>query len=118
MKNLNTFSKFVNESEGNTENKYDTYLDRQVTHEVAFPPEGTFDAIEKAKDYLREIGYKTGSMSGGDPIGFAQGVDYIAKWYNIGREDRARLDGVIIPEPDFRDGGCRILFFNVKHLPI
>ena len=115
MKNLNTFSGFVNESEENPskyERKYQEYLNRPVVHEVSFPAGGTFDSIGKAEDFLKDLGYARGSMSGGDPIGFAQGVDYIAKWYNIPKEDRARLDGVIIPEHDFREGGVRVLFFT------
>ena len=115
MKNIIPFDSFVNESvedPNKYERKYDEYLGRPVVHEVSFPAGGTFDAIGKAEDYLKDLGYARGSMSRDEPIGFAQGVDYIAKWYNIGREDRARLDGVIIPEPEFREGGVRILFFT------
>jgi hypothetical protein len=112
MKNLSTFDGFVNESEANFERKHETYLGRPVLHEVSFPASGTFSAIGKAQDYLRDLDYAIGSMSSSEPIGFAHGVDYIAKWYNIGKEDRAKLDGVIIPEPEFREGGVRILFFT------
>lgn len=115
MKNISSFENFINESAEDPtryERKYEEYLGRPVVHEVSFPAGGTFDAIGKAEDYLKDLGYTRGSMSGGEPIGFAQGVDYIAKWYNIGKEDRAKLDGVIIPEPEFREGGARILFFT------
>ena len=74
MRNLNTFSGFVNESEenpGKYERKYQEYLNRPVVHEVSFPAGGTFDAIGKAEDFLKDLGYAKGSMSGGEPIGFA-----------------------------------------------
>jgi hypothetical protein len=112
MKNLSTFNGFVNESEASFERKHDTYLGRPLLHEVSFPASGTFSAIGKAEEYLRDLGYTKGSMSQQEPIGVAHGVDYIAKWYNIPREDKDKLDGVIIPEPDFREGGVRILFFT------
>ena len=115
MKHLSNFNGFINkanEDPNKYERKYEEYLGRPVVHEVSFPAGGTFDAIGKAEDFLKDLGYARGSMSGGDPIGFAQGVDYIAKWYNIPKEDRARLDGVIIPEHDFREGGVRVLFFT------
>ena len=115
MKNITTFENFVNESmedPNKYERKHETYLNRPVVHEVSFPASGTFSAIGKAEEYLKDLGYARGSMSRDEPIGFAQGVDYIAKWYNIGKEDKAKLDGVIIPEPEFREGGVRILFFT------
>ena len=114
MKNITTFESFVNESADPNKygRKHETYLNRPVVHEVSFPAGGTFDAIGKAEEYLKDLGYTRGSMSRDEPIGFAQGVDYIAKWYNIPREDKAKLDGVIIPEPEFREGGVRSLFFT------
>lgn len=115
MINITTFDNFVNEGMENPnkyERKHETYLNRPVVHEVSFPASGTFSAITKAEEYLKDLGYARGSMSREEPIGFAQGVDYIAKWYNISREDKAKLDGVIIPEPEFREGGARILFFT------
>lgn len=115
MKNIATFESFINESmedPNKYERKHETYLNRPVVHEVSFPASGTFSAIGKAEEYLKDLGYARGSMSRDEPIGFAQGVDYIAKWYNIGKEDKAKLDGVIIPEPEFREGGVRILFFT------
>lgn len=52
-----------------------------------------------------------------DPIGFADAdkFEYVAKWHNIDATDRASLDGVVISN-DFREGGCRILFFNTPKL--
>ena len=44
-----------------------------------------------------------------------QTFGYVAKWYNIDVPDRSHLDGVIISD-DFREGGCRILFFNTPKL--
>jgi hypothetical protein len=48
-----------------------------------------------------------------EPIGFADAdvVGYVAKWYNIDREDKGKLDGVMASD-DFREGGVTIVFFN------
>jgi hypothetical protein len=48
-----------------------------------------------------------------EPIGFADAdvVDYVAKWYNIDREDKGKLDGVMASD-DFREGGVTIVFFT------
>jgi hypothetical protein len=75
---------------------------------------GDFDAINAARDYLREKGYVIGSMQSDSPIGFAKAetTQYIAKWRNIDDEDKTMLDGIIVPDDDFRDGGAKILFFH------
>lgn len=86
--------------------------DREILHAVEFVPKGTFAAFYAAEKHLKELGYTVGSMSRDEPIGFAQGFDYVAKWYNIPKEEKVKLDGVIIPEPDFREGGALILFFT------
>jgi hypothetical protein len=93
------------------------YLNRPVIWSREYKPAGTFEAFHQAQAFLGELGYTIGSMCLQDPIGFADSdkVDYIAKWYNIEAADRAKLDGVIISD-DFREGGCRILFFTTPKL--
>jgi hypothetical protein len=86
--------------------------DREILHVVDFLPSGTFGAIREAETHLKELGYCTGSMCRQEPIGFAYGVDYVAKWYNLDSSDKALLDGVILPLHEFREGGATILFFT------
>lgn len=74
MKNITTFESFVNESAdpNKYERKHETYLNRPVVHEVSFPAGGTFDAIGKAEEYLKDLGYTRGSMSRDAPAVFSQ----------------------------------------------
>jgi hypothetical protein len=93
------------------------YLNRSVIWSREYKPTGTFEAFRAAEDFLKELGYTVGSMCLKDPIGFADAdkFEYVAKWHNIDATDRASLDGVVISD-DFREGGCRILFFNTPKL--
>lgn len=84
----------------------------EVKHAVEFAPSGTFGAITNAESYLKELGYNTGSMEGPNPIGFSNHFEYISKWGNMRSEEHEQLDGAIIPNPSFRDGGNIILFFT------
>lgn len=86
--------------------------DRKIEHAIEFKPRGTFNAFYSAENYLKELGYSVGSMCRSEPIGFKHGDLYVAKWYNLSKEDREQLDGIMLPEPDFREGGAVILFFN------
>jgi len=74
----------------------------------------TFGPISAAEKFLKEKGYSRGSMDGDSPIAFANADKYenIAKWHNIDREEYDKLDGVIVPEPEFREGGVVVLFFK------
>ena len=82
-----------------------------VKDEIVFEACGTFKAIHKAEDRLAREGYTTGSMCGNEPIGFAKGTDYIAKWRNIDRSEYPKLDGVIVSD-DFREGSVKIVYFD------
>ena len=86
--------------------------DRMIEHAIGFEASGTFQAFYAAENHLKELGYGVGSMCRNEPIGFAYGFERIAKWHNLKNEDKRLLDGVIIPEPDFREGGNIILFFT------
>jgi len=85
-----------------------------VKYALEFVPAGTFSSIGNARKYLEEMGYIIGSMQGPSPIGFADGsrYDYVSKWDNMNRSEHGTLDGVIIPDPEFREGGSIILFFQ------
>jgi len=93
--------------------KGETYLGREILHTETFPPAGTFSAFNSAERRLKELGYTVGSMCGPEPIGFADAdvVGYVAKWYNINREDKGKLDGVMVSD-GFREGGVTIVFFT------
>lgn len=90
-----------------------TCLGRVVILEEYFPPSGTFQAYYKALARLKELGYVTGSMCGGEPIGFvhSEKYDYVAKWRNLNSKEIAMLDGVMLSE-GFREDGVKIIFFN------
>ena len=89
---------------------------KTVVKEVVIEAKGTFDAYYEATNMLRQQGYTLGSMCGNEPIGFADGDEYgyVAKWHNLNPSDRKMLDGVIVPNHDFRDGGVIIKYFNLK----
>jgi hypothetical protein len=72
---------------------------------------GTFESVNEAIRILKDRGYEIGSMSGSQPIGFAKGYGYIAKWYNLSKSDIEKLDGVIISD-DFREGSVKIVTFK------
>lgn len=90
-----------------------TFNGRKVLYRELFPAAGTFQAYYNAEARLKELGYVVGSMCRNEPIGFADDdtYDYVAKWYNIDRDDRLRLDGVMVSE-DFREGSVEILFLT------
>ena len=88
------------------------WQEKKISHALEFLPNGTFGAFYASEKYLKEMGYCVGSMCGKEPIGFMHNFDYVAKWTNLSREDKAQLDGVIIPNEEFREGGAVILFFN------
>jgi hypothetical protein len=88
------------------------WQDREIIHAVDFPANGTFKAFYESEKHLKELGYCVGSMCSREPIGFAYEADYVAKWYNLSKEDKMRLDGVILPQDEFREGGAIILFFT------
>lgn len=89
------------------------YLGREILHKEEFPAAGTFKAYYAAEQRLKDLGYTVGSMCGPEPIGFADSDNYhyVAKWYNISREEKSMLDGVMI-SPGFREGGVTLLFFT------
>ena len=91
----------------------ENYLGRDVVKKVNVKVEGTFKSVYEAEKQLRELGYRIGSMSGGQPIGFACGekYSYISKWYNMDRDEHNLLDGVMISD-DWREGSVDIIWFN------
>jgi hypothetical protein len=87
---------------------------RQVLYTEYIPADDTFQAFYKAEAMLKEMGYIVGSMERQYPIGFAPKADwsYISKWSNMSSEERLLLHGVMLPDPNFREGGVVIVFFE------
>jgi hypothetical protein len=92
------------------------FAGRRASCVIEIPPSGTFQAFYEAEALVKELGYGVGSMCSSEPIGFAHGYDYIAKWYNLDSEDKNRLDGLLLHDGGFREGGVKIVFFNQPHL--
>lgn len=96
------------------------FFGRPINSSILFEPKGTFEAINEARNYLKERGYTLGSMERDNPIGFADAerVGYISKWTNMTSAEQKQVDGVIILyKGDFRDGGAEILFFEEPKEP-
>lgn len=102
----------MNKEQHISELKGKFYADSEIEHAIRFKPSGTFSALSEAEVYLIELGYKTGILSGKKPIGFSSEIDNIEKWDVIPIDERSKLDGIIIPEHDFEEGGALILFFK------
>lgn len=89
---------------------------RKASRVIEIPASGTFQAFYEAETLVKELGYEVGSMCAEDPIGFALGYDYVAKWYNLSRDDKNSLDGLLLHDGGFREGGVKVIFFNQPHL--
>jgi hypothetical protein len=86
--------------------------DRQIEHSIVFDSEIEFGGYEEARAHLLELGYQTAVMNENVPIGFVYGVQHVYLWKNLTEEDKAELDGVILPNTDFRYDEALVLFFN------
>jgi hypothetical protein len=97
--------------------KGETYLGREILYTEEFAPAGTFQAYYKAEQRLKDLGYTVGSMCRTEPIGFADAdkYDYVSKWYNMNRDEKDLLDGVMVSD-DFREGGATLVFFTPPKL--
>lgn len=88
------------------------WQDREIFHAVEFLPSGTFAAYYAATKYLKELGYGIGSMCLNHPIGFVYDIESVAKWVNLTEEEKNSVDGVILAQHEFREGGVIILFLT------
>ena len=70
----------------------------------------TFSAISRAREFAGDNDFSVGSMYMDYPIGLAKGDIRISKWGGLGG-DVEKLDGIIIPDTGFRNGGAVILLF-------
>ena len=72
-----------------------------------------FEAVDIARDSVKKMGLKVGTMCGDEPMGLApESFRYIAKWKNINSEEYVKLNGVIVSE-NFRNGAdVIVVLFN------
>ena len=91
---------------------------QRVNKEIAggkhFPAanDDNFTASNAADEYVEKMGYSKGSMQQDAPIALSKGEgNYISKWWNLG-DDVLKIDGLILPDPEFRDGGATVIFFK------
>lgn len=67
-----------------------------------FEQQGTFAALDAARAWLKQSGYSYGSTCLGEPVGILKGDFIIAKWRNLTRAERNKLDGTL--DGNFREG--------------
>lgn len=91
--------------------KVEKWNGRPIEKRITFKEKGTFESYYKASTWLDENGYSKGSMARTMPIGLLKGDFNIAKWYNLGNEDIASLDGVLVSN-DFREGQAEVILFK------
>jgi len=83
--------------------KYANLLNKKIANTTFVKGNGTtFDAIYKAEEIVKEMGYNKGSMCIDEPIALSKKASYIAKWRNIYPTDYPRIEGLLL-SVDFRD---------------
>lgn len=92
---------------------YKYFLGRKVKFEkmITRVPNTEFGALYEAEEFLYVTGnYKTGSLDGNNPIGFNKEWPP-NKWHNLSKEDKDKLNGVLVSS-DFRNDSVKIIFFE------
>jgi hypothetical protein len=104
------FNEYLNGSNGNNLNQC---KGRKIVGGNHYPGanDDNFTAIGKARKYVSNKGYSIGSMQRDAPIAIAEGDMYISKWWNLGG-DVDKIGGVVLPDPEFRDGGATVVIFE------
>jgi len=77
-----------------------------------FTDAGTFNAVNRAREWLHDRGYSEGSMCGDAPMGILKGDFLIAKWRNLTAKEKKELHGVITSR-DFREGPVTVELYGV-----
>jgi hypothetical protein len=86
--------------------------DRKIEHSIEFVSGEEFGGMDEAIHHLEQLGYKTGTALSNDPIGFVYEANHVFMWQNLTDEDKAKLDGVILPNKDFKYDSSLVIFFN------
>lgn len=94
------------------------FIWRNITQEITFEiNDGEFSAYHQAEKWCEENWYSYWSMQRDAPIAICKwDYEYISKWRNLW-EDVENIDGVIIPDPDFRNGKAKIYILWEKIHP-
>lgn len=85
---------------------------RTVETSYYFPPQGTFNAFHHAMVTAEKAGYAYGSAQRERPIALWKDAEYIAKWDNISTEELESVEGLIIADGGFREGGAIVVIFD------
>lgn len=95
-----------------SELKQKYFLGRKVKSEktITRGPNVEFGALYEAEGLLKENGYFCGFLDGNNPMGISF-TEPIFKWHTLSKEDKAKLDGVMISS-DWRNGDVKIIFFE------
>lgn len=86
---------------------------RKVKEEIIIPAGSgklEFGALYEATHLLSQKGFSVGWLDDKNPIGFAIGAAGPQKWYNLSKEEKAELDGVLVSE-DFMTKDVKIILF-------
>ena len=71
----------------------------------------SFEAVRKAEEFCRVLGFSWGSMCRDMPIALMKGDYQIAKWRNLSDRERKACHG-IMTSPNFRDGPVTVEIFE------
>jgi hypothetical protein len=101
-----------------SETKYKDFAGRKVKSErvITRGPNVEFGALYEAQDILEKDGYIFGLKNGNDPIPFCktplvEGINFWPAWINLFKEDKDKLDGILVSS-DFRNDSVKIIFFD------
>lgn len=79
-------------------------------------PNVEFGALYEAFAEIQDALYLTGRLDADNPIGFSRNPPFtemglLPKWRNLSKEDKAKLDGVLL-SANFRNDAVKIIFFE------
>ncbi len=85
----------------------------RIEHAMEFFSDEKFGGLKESRDYLKDLGYGVGSTFINEPIGFVYGVEYVFKWKNLSKDEKMKLDGVILPNRDYEKESSLVIFFKI-----
>lgn len=96
-----------------SETRLKYFLGRKVKSEktITRGPNTEFGALYEATDLLQREHHGVGSLDGNNPIAVKKDLYYLKKWHSLSKEDKDKLDGVLVSS-DFRNDSVKIIFFE------
>ena len=91
--------------------RFEIACGKKAKETIEFPANGTFSAHSAAEKKAKDMGYAVGSMCRDEPIGLAKDFGYIAKWKNLDKSDRAKVEAGLL-STDFREGDVVLAIFE------